>query len=156
MQYEFKTIDQTEWTDDHGTPLIEDDDYMITQDGDGWRWWMVGNGPSNIMAESDCCEQIRADMDRQQFWPNIWLDHGERGDYSPVMIKPIQTKKNAERARQAKAMLIPAYPDTDALDEQVIDALTNLRHLCDRDEMDFARLDRCADMNYTAEVEGYE
>ena len=66
----------------------EEGDYVVMQAGHGWSWCEVGNPAtrSAIMDENACCHEIAADMDRQRFWPNIWLDHGERGDYSLIVI----------------------------------------------------------------------
>ena len=58
-----------------------------------------------------------------------------------------QDHDNARRARSAKRGL----PKGDSLDTRIIDALANLRHLCDRHDLDFANLDRIACGHYSTE-----
>lgn len=69
----------------------EDDDYVVWQSGSGWCWSEVHNRNRypERMTEHQCCIAIQDDMEVQSYWPNIWLDHGERGEYSLVVIKEI-------------------------------------------------------------------
>lgn len=64
-------------------------------------------------------------------------------------------RTNADRAETA-ARVLDAYRGQKshgaAEPEDVQDLLSDLRHLCDRDELDFADLDRRAHDNYSAEV----
>lgn len=60
---------------------IDDCDYIVRQVGDAWTW-----NDTEAATEHDCCVAIREDMEKLSFWPDIWLDHGERGDYSLLVI----------------------------------------------------------------------
>jgi len=59
-----------------------------------------------------------------------------------------QRQTNEDRAaRAALRLLTPSEPR----DWQIVDMLTNLRHLCDREDLDFADLDRRASNHYVDE-----
>jgi hypothetical protein len=60
-----------------------------------------------------------------------------------------QSPQNRQRARRARRCL----PDTeDPISMHIIDMLADLRHLCDRQDLDFASLDRQAYDHYCVEV----
>ena len=60
---------------------------------------------------------------------------------------------NAKRVKRAKKYLAEWYETEPSLvdDTEVIDALADLRHLCDAKRLDFAKLDRTAYGHYTEE-----
>ena len=60
-------------------------------------------------------------------------------------------KENLKRAKSALAMLVPVYGPID-MRTSIIDALTDLRHLCDTECMDFANMDRTAYAHYLKEL----
>lgn len=62
----------------------------------------------------------------------------------------MNTKKQAKRLLKT---LRKHYGEHEDIDTMVIDALTELRHLCDRHELGFAGLDRVAQDHYQVEYE---
>jgi hypothetical protein len=59
---------------------------------------------------------------------------------------------NQQRADRCRKMILKAYPG-DALENGIIDALTDIRHACDMAELDYAELDRMAYHHYIAELD---
>ena len=70
----------------------------------------------------------------------------------PKMPKPKQSKVNRDRAKRALAMLrtVDVYDEHD-IQSAVVDALSDLRHLCDAEGLAWERMDRIAYQNYLAE-----
>jgi len=64
--------------------------------------------------------------------------------------------KNIKRAQKAVTMLRTVYQNhpTRVVPEDVTDALTDLRHLCDRRGWDFGARDRSAYSHYIEELNG--
>jgi len=64
-----------------------------------------------------------------------------------------QCKTNRERAVRISNLLVPGYGEVEIeQDAVVIDALTDLRHLCDAGGWDFANLDRIAHQHCLEEL----
>jgi len=66
-------------------------------------------------------------------------------------------KKRAKRARKAIVNYSTGYgPPSNELETDIVDMMTDLRHLCDADGLSYAELDRRACGHYCAEVQDPE
>jgi len=91
----------------------QEGDYVISAEGNIGQWTQVGVVGGKHLGtfkgsdqEDDASHAIRADMQRQKFWPQVWW-HDDHGGYTKRTLEDMKTRR-ARRLPKAHPVRTPA------------------------------------------------